>query len=230
MRISKRLKLISDMVQSGSKVCDVGTDHGYLSAFLYKSGKCLSVCATDIREKPLNKARRNLSACGADDVNLYLCDGLDVISRDMADTVIIAGIGGEVISGIIDRALFLRDETVSLILQPTTGAGRLRDYLAGAGFVVVCEKAVEDNERIYSVMKCHFGGISYPIDSLRRTIGLIRPDYPEGKAYIKKQYIIAQRRADELKNTGKNTSCCFESRDIASKLKILLGEGDSNGI
>ncbi|MBO7520397.1 MAG: SAM-dependent methyltransferase, partial [Clostridia bacterium] len=166
MLLSKRLSLIASLVETGSSVCDVGTDHGHLPAFLYKSGKCKSVIATDIRKKPLENARKNLEAANAAGVELKLCDGLDGITRDMADTVIITGIGGEVISGIIDRAPFLRDYTVTLVLGPTTSAGRLRDYLAQAGFVVVFERAVEDNGKLYSVMKAHFRGIPYPIDNL----------------------------------------------------------------
>ena len=222
MRLSKRLALLCDMVEPGSKVCDVGTDHGYLPAFLYKLGKCESICATDIREKPLKSAEKNLSAFGAKEVKLCLCDGLDLITRDMADTVIIAGIGGEVISGIIDRSAFLRDETVTLILQPTTGAHRLRDYLAKSGFLVVCEKAVEDNGKLYSIMKCVFAGASYPIDAKRRVIGVIRPDYPEGRAYIEKQYLIAAKRVEELENTEKNAVCYEKSRRLAAELKKLL--------
>lgn len=230
MSFSKRLELISSMVQSGSKVCDVGTDHGYLPAFLYKMGKCESICATDIRKKPLDRAKKNLEAFNASGVELYLCDGLDAISREMADTVIIAGIGGEVISGIIERAGFLKDFTVTLILQPTTGADRLRQYLADNGFVVVCEKAIEDNRKLYSVMKCHFGGVAYPIDDVRKTVGLITPCYDDGREYIKKQYNIAKKRADELKDTGKNTECYIKSRAIEYGLKKLLDTEGNNGV
>lgn len=224
MKLSKRLTIISDMVQSGSRVCDVGTDHGYLPVFLYKSGKCESICATDIREKPLEKAKKNLSRSGASDVKLFLCDGLDLISRDMADTIIISGIGGEVISGIIDRALFLRDYTVTLIIQPTTGADKLREYLASSGFMVACEKAVEDNGKLYSIMKCHFAGKAYPIDALRKSIGIIKPHYPDGIAYIEKQYRIANKRASELESTGKNTVCYLESKTVAEKIRKLLNK------
>lgn len=230
MNLSKRLTLIASFVQAGSSVCDVGTDHGYLPAFLYKSGKVKSVCATDIREKPLDKARRNLKAAGLSDVKLFLCDGLSQITRDMANTVIIAGMGGEVISGIIDRADFLRDDTVTLILQPTTSADKLRVYLAKSGFVVVCEKAVEENGRLYSVMAAHFCGIPYPIDDLRRTIGLVKPDYGDGRAYIEKQYSIAKRRADDLFGTDKNTEVYRDSRSVADKLKKLLGGEENNGV
>ena len=230
MTLSKRLSLIGSLVQAGSSVCDVGTDHGYLPAFLYKSGKCKSVCATDIREKPLETARLNLEKAGAGGVKLYLCDGLEKISRDMADTVIIAGMGGEVISGIIDRAPFLRDYTVTLILQPTTAADKLRDYLASEGFVVVFERAVSENGKIYSVSKCHYCGKPYPINALRRITGLIKPDCEEGRAYIEKQYNIIKKRSDELKNTNSNASLYRQDLTVLSQIEKVLKSGDKNGV
>ena len=143
IELSKRLSLIAQFVNEGSSVCDVGTDHGYLPAFLYLSGRCKSVSATDINEKPLLSARNNLDRLGANGVKLVLCDGLAGVTRDDADTVIIAGMGGEVISGIIARAEFLRDDTVSLVLQPTTAAKELRLFLAQKGFAVEREKRME---------------------------------------------------------------------------------------
>ena len=230
MIISKRLELLASFVQPGSSVCDVGTDHGHLPVFLYKSGKAAQICATDIRKKPLDAARRNFKAAGVPDDRLYLCDGLDLITRDMADTVIIAGMGGEVISGIIDRAPFLRDATVTLILQPTTSAHRLRDYLAREGFVVVSERAVYDNEKLYSVMKAHYCGIPYPIDGVRRVIGIITPDYRDGRAYIEKQYAIIKKRLDELQSAGKDTAVRRESGAVAAKMEKILLREKNNGV
>ena len=58
--LSRRLKVISGLIKTGGSVCDVGTDHGYLPAFLYLSGDFTSVTATDLREKPLLNAKKNL--------------------------------------------------------------------------------------------------------------------------------------------------------------------------
>lgn len=230
MNLSKRLSFICSLVQTGSRVCDVGTDHGYLPAFLYRSGKCKNVCATDIKEKPLETARKNLASSGIYDVKLFLCDGLDLITRDMADTVIIAGMGGEVISGIIDRAPFLRDNTVTLILQPTTSADKLRQYLADNGFVVVLEHAIKDNGKIYSVMQAHYCAIPYPIDDLRRHIGLLRPNYADAKEYIKKQHSIVEKRALELKISGKNPVQYRQDCMLLAKIEAILFREGNNGI
>lgn len=221
--LSKRLSLIAQFVNEGSSVCDVGTDHGYLPAFLFLSGKCRSVCATDINPKPLESAKANLNRLGVDGVRLVLCDGLAQISRTDADTVIIAGMGGEVISGIINRAEFLQDSTVSLILQPTTAAKELRLFLAKNGFAVECEKAIAENGKIYSVMCARFTGQTYDIDDVKSVIGILKNDSDDASAYIEKQYRIALKCASDLAGVEHKQTEYKHYLNLSEKLKNILG-------
>lgn len=221
--LSKRLSLIAELVNEGSSVCDVGTDHGYLPAFLYLSGKCKSVSATDINQKPLESARANLNRLGADGIKLVLCDGLSGITRADADTVIIAGMGGEVISGIIERAPFLCDNTVKLILQPTTAAKELRQYLAQKGFAVERETALIENGKIYSIMCAQFFGNSYDIDDVRSVIGILKPNSEQAIAYIQKQYNIAQKCAEQLQKVEHKQEEYNNYLNLSEKLKDVLG-------
>lgn len=226
--LSRRLSLIAEFVKSGSSVCDVGTDHGYLPAFLYLSGRCSKVFATDINQKPLENARANLEKLGANGVNLILCDGLAGVSRSVADTVIIAGMGGEVISGIIDRAPFVRDNTVELILQPTTSAKELRNYLAQNGFAVEREQAIRENGKIYSVMLARFLGKPYRISDTQALIGLLSCDCDDARAYIEKQYKITTKCASKLECVPQKRDEYERNLKISNKLKNIL-EG-KNGI
>ncbi len=226
--LSERLSLIAGFVEAGSSVCDVGTDHGYLPAFLYLSGKASRVTATDIREKPLENARNNLERLGAQGVKLVLCDGLASVTRDMCDTVIIAGMGGEVISGIIDRAGFVRDSSVKLILQPMTAARELREYLAQNGFEVEREQAVSENRKIYSVMVARFSGKPYPLDTVTALIGKLLPDSDASCEYIKKQQRIVNACANSLSATQGKKNEYLEYKALSDALtKILEGQ---NGI
>ncbi len=222
INLSKRLALIASLVGEGTSVCDVGTDHGYLPAFLSKSGKCRSVTATDIKTKPLESARANLLRLGVDNVELVLCDGLSGVTRDRADTVIIAGMGGEVISGIISRCDFIKDN-VTLILQPMTAAAELRDYLYENGFEVTREIPLEENGKLYSVMVARFCGVFGTLDSVGRLIGLITPETNEGRAYIQKQYRICNDCATALENVPEKAEDYTEFFETAHKLKSLLG-------
>lgn len=223
IELSKRLSCIAQLVNEGSSVCDVGTDHGYLPAFLYLSGRYKSVSATDINEKPLQTAQKNLNKLGADGVRLILCDGLDKITREQADTIIIAGMGGEVISGIIDRADFLKDDTVYLVLQPTTAAKELRIFLARNGFKVEYEQALQENGKIYSIMKARFDGKEYDVDDVRSVIGILKPDNADAVEYIKKQYNIAKKCEEKLSGVPhKEKDYCYY-KNLTNKLKSILG-------
>ena len=221
--ISKRLSLLAQFVNEGSSVCDVGCDHGYLPAFLSLTGRCKSVCATDVNEKPLGSARANLERLGVDNVRLVLCDGLEKITRDDADTVIIAGMGGEVISGIISRAPFLRDATVSLILQPTTAAKELRHFLAQNGFAVENETAIAENGKIYSVMCVRYVGKPYEISDIQSLIGILKPDCEDAVQYIQKQYRIAAKCAEQLKRAANKQDEYNHYLKLSEKLKNILG-------
>ncbi|MBQ8267347.1 MAG: SAM-dependent methyltransferase, partial [Clostridia bacterium] len=203
--------------------CDVGTDHGYLPAFLYLSGKCKKVTATDINQKPLESAKANLARLGVDKVKLILCDGLASVARQDADTVIIAGMGGEVIRGIISRAEFLRDNTVSLILQPTTTAKELRQYLAQNGFSVEKEQAIRENGKIYSVMLARFSGSPYTISDTQAVIGILKPNYDEAIQYINKQYKIIDKCAHDLENVPRKQNEYKHYLKLSEELKNILG-------
>ena len=220
--LSERLSLIASMVKSGSSVCDVGTDHGYLPAFLYLSGKCPNVCATDIREKPLLNAQKNIEKLGATGVKLLLCDGLSAVTRDMADTVIIAGMGGEVISGIMERCAFLRNNTVELILQPMTAARELRCYLASSGFAVEREQAVAENGKIYTVMKVRFCGKPYSADERFLSIGLLQYETAEARQYIDKQHRICKAKLLDLERGGIKGEDYEKTSQLLQKLEELM--------
>ena len=116
--ISQRLKEIAGLVTVGSRVADIGADHGYLSIYLVKEGIASFVYTCDIGEGPLNNARRNIEKSGVKNIELRLCDGLDGIDPESVDTVIIAGMGGDVISGIIERVPWIKAKNYTLILQP----------------------------------------------------------------------------------------------------------------
>lgn len=220
--ISERLSLIASFIPEKDNVCDVGTDHGYLAAFLALSGKYGKITATDIGKLPLENARTNLKRLGVEGVDLVLCDGLQGVTRDRADTVIIAGMGGDVISGILSRTEFVKDSGVTLILQPMTAADSLRQYLADNGFEVVNETALEENRKIYSIMVCKYCGVPYPLDDIRLRIGILKGDIEANRKYITKQAKICEKCARDLKNHDTLKAEVFQK--TAQKLKTLTEE------
>ncbi len=186
--LSLRLSAIADLVKSNAAVCDVGTDHGYLAIHLIKNRIASKVIAVDINRKPLLNARENIEKSGVSGIELRLCDGLAGIKSGEADTFIIAGMGGEVIAGIIERgADIAQNKNISLIMQPTTSPEFLRRFLCENGFLIQKETAVFENGKLYSVMLVSFTGKCQSKENHYYYIGEVSPLSNEGLMYIKKQ-------------------------------------------
>lgn len=199
-RLSQRLGKICSLVPLGARVCDIGTDHGYLAIELIKSGRASSVIAADVNQKPLENAKSNIEESQIKGIELRLCDGFNGIESYEFDTAVIAGMGGEVIAGIIERCLnTLKQDGKLLILQPTTSPEFLRRFLNHEGFSVKEEIPVFENKKLYSVMKVLYSGETSPLEEYKYFVGNLLP-VGDGLEYIKKQ----QKRCFECMKSLEN--------------------------
>lgn len=157
-KLSPRLAAIAAMVPRGARLADVGTDHGLLPVWLLKHGYIRSAVATDIRPGPLSRAEENRASAGISprDMRCILCDGLEGIAPTDADTVVIAGLGGENMTGILENASWARSGAL-LILQPMTHPEVLRTALSRWGLRITRECLVLDSGRIYSILGARTG-------------------------------------------------------------------------
>ena len=186
-RLSVRLGKISSLVPFGARVCDIGTDHGYLAIELMQSGKVQKVIAADVNEKPLENAKKNIEKAAVQSIELRLCDGFAGIESQEFDTAVIAGMGGEVIAGIIERGFDILKENKTLILQPTTSPEFLRRFLNNKGFEIKDELPVFENKKLYTVMLVSYSGNIEPLDEYKYYIGNLSPADIDAIKYIKKQ-------------------------------------------
>ena len=157
--MNKRLSAIAELVQNGKGLVDVGTDHGQLPAQLAASGYTGALYASDIREGPLMAARRTAEdASLSDRIRFLLCDGLSLCPPEEIDTIVIAGMGGDMIVKILDEADWCMKEEYRLILQPMTKAEVLRYWLIYNEFAIEKETVVEDGGILYQIICARFGG------------------------------------------------------------------------
>ena len=87
-----RLNRLVEMVDPGSRLADIGTDHAYLPILLVKSGKISHAIASDVAAGPLENAKTDIAAAGlSDQIETRLGSGLETIKEsDQIDTVVIA--------------------------------------------------------------------------------------------------------------------------------------------
>ena len=158
-KMDKRLAAIAALVNRGRGLVDVGTDHGYLPAYLAASGYDGALLASDIKEGPLQSARRTAAEAGLSNrIRFFLCDGLRLCPPEEIDTIVIAGMGGDMIVKILDEAEWCMDPRYHLILQPMTKAEVLRYWLIYNEFAIESETIVEDGGALYQIISSRFGG------------------------------------------------------------------------
>ena len=155
--MNKRLKAIYSHISDGIGVVDVGTDHGFIPTALAESGYAGKIIASDINAGPLECARRNAEEAGVSDkIEFQLCDGLDKCAPAEIDTIVIAGMGGDTICGILDRAEWCIAPGYKLILQPMSKSEILRFWLINNGFQIISEEYVCDGN-LYQILAAEFG-------------------------------------------------------------------------
>ena len=155
-KLPPRLAAIAALVPNGARLADVGTDHALLPIRLLLDGKIRSAVATDIRPGPLSRAKENAYAAGVQNLSCILCDGLSGVSSGDADTIVVAGMGGENIAGILRAAPWACRDAL-LILQPMSRPEELRAALPSLGLSICAERLVRDAGRLYSILAVRAG-------------------------------------------------------------------------
>jgi tRNA (adenine22-N1)-methyltransferase len=209
MTLSKRLSQIVSYISAGSRVADVGTDHGYIPIWLVENGICPHVVATDVRQGPLERAVENARRCGVSDkISFSLCFGLNSCAPEDVDTVVISGMGGETIIEILHAAPWSKEKT--LIIQPQSKIAELRTWMNENGYAVIDASLVEDAGRIYVVWKCTAGEKSalqphelFVDSALMCWGGALLPEYIDDT--VKK----LQRRCD-----GLEIAACADAQEL----------------
>lgn len=181
LRLQPRLQLLADLVPQNARLADVGTDHGYLPVYLLQKKYITSAIAADIGAEPLEHARRTARQYGVEEQLRFLrCDGLQGIDPKDADTVVIAGMGGETIIHILSQAPWTRNGNALLLLQPMTKQEELRRWLNENGYAQYAERLVRDKNYLYPVFTvCGgaqaalsageiYGGLDIEVDPLAR--------------------------------------------------------------
>lgn len=157
VKLTKRLNAVASLVSLGSSVADVGCDHGYVPVYLVKNNIAVSCVAMDINEKPLASCERLVKEEMLEEkIKTRISNGLEKLEKGECDTVIIAGMGGELIVDIISRCSFSNE--LHFILQPMTHPEYVRKYLYDNGYEIYNDIIVNEGKHLYSVFDTKYTG------------------------------------------------------------------------
>lgn len=206
LALQPRLQLLADMVPAGSRLADVGTDHGYLPVYLLQQGRISRAIASDIVDGPLQHARQTAAEYEVDGIDFRLCPGLDAIAPHEADTVVIAGMGGETIQAILSAAPWTADGSHLLLLQPMTKVEYLRKWLLDNGYAFTEERLVWDKDHLYPVFAVR-GGTQPPLTAAQQYGGVLLDGDPLYADYLDERMGKLQKAMNGLRrsHTAENT-------------------------
>ncbi|RXZ77147.1 tRNA (adenine-N(1))-methyltransferase [Paenibacillaceae bacterium] len=157
VKLSKRLQCVAEFVTEGARVADIGSDHALLPVYLRQTGRCRSAVAGELNPGPYTAALKQVQAAGLQaTVAVRRGNGLDVIeAADETDTVIIAGMGGVLISEILEagRVKGKLANVYKLILQPNVGEFAVRRWLVAHNWLLKAETILEEDGKIYEIIQ-----------------------------------------------------------------------------
>ncbi|MEJ8555419.1 tRNA (adenine(22)-N(1))-methyltransferase [Tepidibacter sp. Z1-5] len=159
MKLTPRLEAVANLVSHNAKIADIGTDHGYIPVYLMKNDKIKGAIAADVNKGPLKNAKKEIISSNLESkIELRLGSGLSVLKIGEVDEVVIAGMGGVLISELIENELEIAKKLDKLILQPMQASSELRKYLHKNGFIIDKEILVKEDFRIYEIMVVKYVG------------------------------------------------------------------------
>jgi len=167
-----RLKLLADKVPKCNVAADIGTDHAYLPIYLIQQGVCKKAIASDVRIGPVEAANNNITLYTLNDkIETRLGSGLDTISENEADSIIIAGMGGTLISRILEENAQKASKASALILQPMNEMHVVRKWLYDNKFDIYDEEIVAEGQKLYFVLAAKYDGGIKGYTDLQLNIG-----------------------------------------------------------
>ncbi len=223
MQLDDRLQALENFVTPGSRVADIGTDHGYLAIDLVETELASFVIASDKNQGPYEAAQRTVHEhrLTSEQISVRLGDGLQVLKPGEVDTVCIAGMGGELMTEILGASPLVLKQVKTLILQPMNQAADLRRWLYRHYWHIADETLAVDNGRIYEIIKAERGRQKMP-EPLLLEIG---PVIWEKKQPLLRHHIesllFAQRRVKAGMEKSEEASKTKKYRDVVKRIAEL---------
>lgn len=169
IKLSPRLRAISDLIDEDDVVLDVGCDHALLSIDLALKGN--KVYASDKSSGAIQGARANLKKYEVEDlVDLAELKDLDFLNEEV-NTIVIAGMGALTIIEILKKNLDKLRKIEKFIFLAHNHQKRLRKFIADNNFLIDDELVVKEGNKYYFIMKVIKGKANY--DDLELEFGAV---------------------------------------------------------
>jgi len=220
--LSLRLRRAAEMVSEGGRFADIGTDHGYLPIYLVNSGRSPGGIAADVNEGPLEKAREHIKENHLENrIDTVLSDGLSRVDTRGLNSLIIAGMGGQLMIRILGEGSAFKRGLQEMILLPQSDADMVRRFIYENGFHIDAEDMVFEDGKYYVLIKAVPGREEIPSETeLLYGPCLIRGRNDTLRQYLERERLIHEEILSRLERGASDKA--FERRsEVMDKLEII---------
>src|SRR5690625_5120221 len=154
LKLSKRLRAIASCLHKSTIFADIGSDHAYLPCFVCLQDQNTFAIAGEVAEGPYLRAKETVESFQlCERIDVRLGNGLEVITpQDDIREIVIAGMGGSLISQIARSGIDQLTTVDRLILQPNNHADLVRSFLMENELSLVNEIILEENNFFYEIL------------------------------------------------------------------------------
>ena len=121
-------------------------------------------------------------------MELRLSDGVQALKDGEADTVVIAGMGGGLVIHILTEGEKVLRSVETLVLQPQSEFGRVRDFLEKKEYRIEEEHMLCEDGKYYAMMRVKHGKMA-PLTEVEKKYGpvLLRKKDPVLKEFLERE-------------------------------------------
>lgn len=226
-KLSKRLETVVSYIEKGMSIADIGSDHAYLPCYAVKKGIVSRAIAGEVVEGPYQSARKQVASVGLNDIiDVRKGNGLAVIEAGEVDAIVIAGMGGTLITDILEAGKEKLQGVKRLILQPNIAADVIRNWLVRNGWQLVDEEILEEDGKFYEVLVAERGEITPPYSVKELMLGPFILKKKNDAFYHKWQQEIEQWEhiLQELNKAEQNEKVHYKKESLLNVINMVKGE------
>ena len=226
VKLGVRLKRVAEMAGRGRRMADIGSDHALLPRWMLQENRVESAIAGELGDGPFNRAREAAEAAGLSGrLEVRQGDGLTVLTPGEVETVVIAGMGGDLIAEILSADPAKSSSFSRYVLQPMKHEAVLRRWLADAGWPVLREELIQENGKYYVLLEARPGREPYSLTDLEILLGpsLLASEDPEVLQWLRlmqEKYGRIARQVAESRTASQEEQARW--REWAGKLRQMI--------
>ncbi|MBT2643758.1 tRNA (adenine-N(1))-methyltransferase [Bacillus sp. ISL-41] len=226
-KLSDRLEAVANNIPLAARLADIGSDHAYLPCNVVKKGTVPTAIAGEVAEGPFQSALEQVQEENlTDKISVRKGNGLEVIEAGEVDCITIAGMGGTLISTILEQGKSKLEGISRLVLQPNVGSFSVRRWLIDNGWELVKEEILEEDKKIYEVLVAEKGEPLKPYQDLDVELGILFGPFllKEKTAVFKEKWSAEKRNWErilkQLDEAVQNDETGSKRQELKTKLKM----------